>query len=505
MNHTQSYVRDYAWNPELLQATEDLYIAILEAVEAIVAWIARSQGRKFVLATPLYYQLTVMEVREVWEVGKAFFQQGEYGKELEDKITTNVKTKVEAFERIVEKCLHREVRDIAQNVYQVGQTLDVVDGKIDENTGHLKKVHAAVYTVEDVIRGIAKDFESKLLLLFTSIVTTANRTCVGHRAELAERQRLFDQRQQEIQAINEQRFNQLQQYEYSLACSAAAIQGQLQQQPRQTIHISQLLAALNLTELDPNRDAADQAVEAIGRERELILFFGRTLDSPLQSKISTVMQNPEFVSWLKGLNSRALIISGMDMNALQGDFVSPLTYMCAALARTVAQTRYAHPIAFFCRLHSDPGDRLRGAAGMMRSLIAQLALFCIETTPDLLSFLTPTDLNTIKAGTLSDLCRLFDNLVQSVGSGVIICMIDGVNFFENEMCLKEMHDAMRFLNSLLEAVNAAQCGFVLKLLVTSPTASENCRYWFPNRVDLFMPREFLLDGQGFDGLGMPMF
>lgn len=110
-----------------------------------------------------------MEVREVWETGKAFFQQGEYGKELEDKISTNVKTKVEAFDRIVEKCLRREVRDIAQNVYQAGQTLDIVDGKIDENTSQLQKVHAALYTVEDVIRGIAKDFDSRFLPIYFHI------------------------------------------------------------------------------------------------------------------------------------------------------------------------------------------------------------------------------------------------------------------------------------------------------------------------------------------------
>ncbi|KAF9640916.1 hypothetical protein BFW01_g12722 [Lasiodiplodia theobromae] len=472
MNHAQSYIHDYAWSSELLQATEDLYIAILDAIEAIVEWIAKCQSH----------------IREVWEAGKAFFQQSEYGKELEHKITANIKIKVEAFDRIVERCLHREVHGIAQNVYQVGQALDIMNGKMDENTGHFKKVHAALYTVEDVLRGIEKDFDA-------------------HRTELAERQRLFEERQKEIQAINEQHFNQLQQYEYALACSAAAIHGQLQQQqqPRQIIRISQLLATLNLTELDPNLDTTDQVVEIIARERDVVLFFGRNLDSRLQSKISTVMQNLKFVSWFKGLNSRALIISDMDMNALQGDGISPLSYMCAALARTVAEIQYAHPIAFFCRFHSDPGDRLHGASGMMRSLIAQLALFCVETTPDLLSFLTPPDLDTIKTGTLSDLCRLFDNLVKAVGSGVIICMIDGVNFFESEMCLKEMHDAMRFLNSLLEAVDAAQSGLVLKLLVTSSTASENCRYWFPNRVDLPMPREFLLDGQGLNGLMMPMF
>lgn len=55
---------------------------------------------------------------------------------------------------------------------------------------------------------------------------------------------------------------------------------------------------------------------------------------------------------------------------LHTDVVSPLSYMCSILARTLSRINCARPWAFFCRLHCDPDGPLPGPTGLLRSLIS---------------------------------------------------------------------------------------------------------------------------------------
>lgn len=89
-----------------------------------------------------------LAVRGLLQAGKAIARQNDYGSELEARVSTNIKEKVEAFERAVRTCLSIDTRGIATNVVTVGKTLDIVDGKIDSTVGELRKTVAALITIE---------------------------------------------------------------------------------------------------------------------------------------------------------------------------------------------------------------------------------------------------------------------------------------------------------------------------------------------------------------------
>lgn len=159
INFTKILIREYAWDENVHKTTEDLYVAILDAVEAIMTWIEKRKGCELpYLPFQARHCLTMLHldlaVRGIMQAGKAITRQNDYGKELEAQVSTNIKEKVEAFERAVRTCLSIDTRATATNVVTVGKTLDVVDGKIDQTVGELRRVVAAGTTVEDLLRGM---------------------------------------------------------------------------------------------------------------------------------------------------------------------------------------------------------------------------------------------------------------------------------------------------------------------------------------------------------------
>ena len=59
INFAKILIRQYAWDENVRKTTEDLYIAILDAVEAIMTWIEKRKGCEFLFCPfhtclPLY-------------------------------------------------------------------------------------------------------------------------------------------------------------------------------------------------------------------------------------------------------------------------------------------------------------------------------------------------------------------------------------------------------------------------------------------------------------------
>lgn len=268
--------------------------------------------------------------------------------------------------------------------------------------------------------------------------------------------------------------------------------------PRPTIDINQLLLALNITNPVAFSNIAEKVVELLGAERDYVFHAGRSLSVQAQSKITAIIQDSRFQAWMSSLSSQVLTIIGMDNNLDMTNVVSPLSYLCAVLTRTSNESQFVHAIAFFCRFHMDPDDPLNGAVGMMQSLITQIVLSLAETNNLNLGFLTETDLETIATLDLAMLCQLFDEILKTMPAGLVVCMIDGANFFGNELHLRAMDCAMQFLNSIVEEVNSCQSGVVFKLLVTSPMGMEYFHLWFPGRVDLTLLGHVPNDHFGFN-------
>jgi len=241
---------------------------------------------------------------------------------------------------------------------------------------------------------------------------------------------------------------------------------------------------------------SDQLTDLIQREREFVISLGRNLTLDRQTAVTIVTQDPRFQGWFKSMKSEVLIVSGMDMALPQNEAVSPLSYACALLSRTLSQQQFAYPLTFYCGLHMDPDDPISGAGGLLRSLIGQLIL----TIPSCFNpgDLNPAEVNGIQMQDLVVLCGVFEKLLQGLGAGVVFCIIDGIAWFESEARVRATHLVMQFLNSLVQAVKMSGTGLIFKVLVTSHVRSEHSRFWFPRGVEMTMPptQHILMGGQG---------
>ncbi|KAI8963847.1 hypothetical protein F5Y11DRAFT_131589 [Daldinia sp. FL1419] len=453
IEYTKVLIREYAWNENLRAKTEDLYIAILDAVEAIMKWVGKHRG-----------------FRSILEAGKAIAKQEDYGIELETEVKTNINEKVEAFERAVRICLNIEVRSIATNVVTVGTTVDIIDGKIDGAVGELRRTVAAGKTLEDMLRGI-----SDSMRLF-----------------MEEERRKYAQ----IAQNQENYYRLLYAQNYLQPANMVAYQPSL-------TTIPQLLQTLNLADPAPITNIDARIAEKISAERDLIFYFGLHFNPEEKSRMAAVLQDPRFDTWLKGNTSTTIIVNGFDLNAMHNTVVSPFAYLSAMLAKSFHDIPAVYPIAFFCRLHSDIEDALRSPSGLMRFLIAQLVLQ--HPNPSTLIYsLAAINLQAIEAQDLSSLCKLFDQVLQSLGTGMVVCMINDVNLFENETLLSGLDSTMRYLSSLIQAVSRSQSGITFKLLLTSSMSIENSRYWFPEAVELALPGDALVSRMAPEGAYMFM-
>ncbi|OJJ98406.1 hypothetical protein ASPACDRAFT_53301 [Aspergillus aculeatus ATCC 16872] len=370
------YLYTYAWSEMLLEKAQDLYMSVLDAVEDLTQWMAKTRG----------------VVRGTWERSKALVQQDDYGRDLEHQIITRVGEAANAFEKAVKICLNTEVHDLGQNVVRLGKGQD---------------------EMRDEMRDAAR---------------------------------------------------------------AARV----------SITIEQLLTALHFANPFSEDDIVDHTVNIIATERTTLLLSGRLLDDEAQDQVAGVLQDSRFRSWLQDMRSEVLVVSRMEEDILEEGPVSPLTYLCSVMIKTLAPAERVMPMVFFCRQHCDSQDSFTGAAGMLRSLISQVTLNLYETHRLDLTFLVEEHLHTIATQDVSTLCHLFAEVVKRAPEGIVVCIIDGVDFLSNQLNLYWVGGVMRFLNSLLGAVAGSRSDLVFKILVTSHRGASLASQWFPYRVELPM-------------------
>ncbi|KXH49253.1 hypothetical protein CSIM01_13121 [Colletotrichum simmondsii] len=451
---TKTYVRLYAWSPPLRIAVEKLYVAVLVAIEAMIKWLE-----------------DLMKDFGGFRAGlKSVFTGEDYGSELKEKITTSIEEASAQFDDAVRQCFHIKFDGVAENILTLGNSLDEVHQfQGDESNRRaeearrqevaLQKSFEAMRSLENVVHGLARDSKWQM------------EEIKGLRAE-----------------INQQRQQQPQQVTHYYHVST----------PKVTA--SQLLSALGYGLLS---NAETQAVSAIQRDSEFVFFMGKSLGPQKQGRITSVTQDFRFQDWFKSMNSQVLAVSGTDFDALHTDVVSPLSYMCSILARTLSRINCARPLAFFCRLHCDPDGPLPGPTGLLRSLISQIVLSSSDQID--LGFLAETDLQTIRSYDLEVLWGVFENVVNQLRSGVIFCMIDGVNFLQSELHIRGMYLVMQWLGMLVKDIQARNSGLVFKVMATSPVGSEYFRVWFPDVIEIALSGSFLSDGLELDEHRMTSF
>lgn len=147
------------------------------------------------------------------------------------------------------------------------------------------------------------------------------------------------------------------------------------------------------------------------------------------------------------------------------------------------------PLVFFCGLHAGDGDALGGAAGVVRSLTAQLLLKLRggSVGPDL-RFVNGVLLRGLQAGALDAFCCLFRGVLCSVRRGAVYCIVDGISWIEDEEGDGELDGLLGFLRELVEEVRGAAGGLAVKVLLTSPSVSARAGERLAEEERVALPR-----------------
>lgn len=268
-----------------------------------------------------------------------------------------------------------------------------------------------------------------------------------------------------------------------------------QQIVRNLVPVGTVLKNLDIP--GPESDMIQRASELVAKEQSYILDTCEEATNKLYSSISSVVEKDAFKLWLQGHFSSTAIILGAG-----GETSCPISYMCATLGRKLCakldrrlrakqdkklpEMPYILPLSFFCQLHLEKHDPLRGVEGMMRSLIAQLLVHKSEnrymTNKLTIEQWAPGQ---IPLGNVGKLFQHFASLVKTVTAGTIICIIDGINHFTNSTGTGESDDAncvMRGFRELMKEVEQARedkGGKVrLKLLLTIHEPGTHIEYQF---------------------------
>lgn len=217
-----------------------------------------------------------------------------------------------------------------------------------------------------------------------------------------------------------------------------------------------------------------------------------TMEDEAQQLASKILNDEAFRNWLFSTQSACLLIEEMEMTAeIGGDspfamFLAMFISSLRMLTREGHEPRFAS--CFFCGMHSNPSQHMNGPSGMMRSLIAQLifsiseAGFPQNAEQDLLdlSFLDemPELLNAAARQDVAGLCDIYIQIVNQISrNATVICLIDGVENFENDAWRAEMCYLVERLQQMAR-LNDGQSTF--KLCLTSSGTAYIGRYFAPD-------------------------
>lgn len=238
-------------------------------------------------------------------------------------------------------------------------------------------------------------------------------------------------------------------------------------QPPRIVSSSRLLGLLNIP-LDLDKTDLDIVQDGSCR-----------IPRKLRAHAEQVTRTMQFRDWIVTPSSRRLLIHGeLPRQSLATWHVSPLSHFCAMLMHMLHARESYKPLVFFCGCHVEPEDGNVGAAAMMKSLLAQL----LQQIPfESLCLDKSVDLNCLSESncSISKLCDLFVWLVhqQLTRDYTLMCMIDGVGFYETDEFEPDVVAVMKMLLQLSEETSREDDdeGLLrgdIKVLITTPSTTD---------------------------------
>lgn len=198
-----------------------------------------------------------------------------------------------------------------------------------------------------------------------------------------------------------------------------------------------------------------------------------TLSQEDKRKTDRILQTELFRQWMGSLRPAKLLIHG---HFRRSKTVSPLSQLTATLTEAARedQQRFV-TLVFFCSCHLDRDeDNFSGGRAIIRALISQL----LQQQPRINILPPPWELNPdrVRQGDLQQLCQLLNLLVHCLpGEVTLLCLIDGMVYYERDEFIDEMHYV---LTEIVRLVGDPTVQANVKLLITSPWRTDMAQQFF---------------------------
>ncbi|RBA09065.1 hypothetical protein FPRO05_07345 [Fusarium proliferatum] len=244
--------------------------------------------------------------------------------------------------------------------------------------------------------------------------------------------------------------------------------------PMARVNFGQYVNPQDLLDWIDIRDLRRRDLERINRARHV------RVPAIEQAHAEQLVHTAQLKEWLVSPRSSQLLVHG---NFDSRRRVSGLTLLCASLADSLGSNplRCIH-LVFYCGLHDNCAeDEHTGGRAIIQSFICQLlcqydfstSISADDVRPDLLY-----------RGDIHELCCLFERLVfQLPRSTLLVCLIDGIVYYEREEFKESMADV---LVTILRISDEQKTDATVKVLVTSPMRTILVRRPFPHELILSM-------------------
>ncbi|KAL8930796.1 MAG: hypothetical protein Q9208_000337 [Pyrenodesmia sp. 3 TL-2023] len=204
-----------------------------------------------------------------------------------------------------------------------------------------------------------------------------------------------------------------------------------------------------------------------------------TLTLPSQDRAVALIMSPRLQTWLTSTSSSMILVNGQMFSNEDEARQSPLSYFCAKLIDSVLngprrsdiEASYQHfVVRWFCGLHTNVlTDADAHPSGMLYSIVSQLLHQVLDFLPQLAledASVLDKDLDRIF---LND---IFDRLVRALPAGTILfCVIDGISYYEDPEREEECLEVLSMLTNLIRRCREMMKGPTVKLLITAPLRS----------------------------------
>ncbi|KAL4874290.1 hypothetical protein BJY04DRAFT_225177 [Aspergillus karnatakaensis] len=200
------------------------------------------------------------------------------------------------------------------------------------------------------------------------------------------------------------------------------------------------------------------------------LRLGRTLTLTEENRVATIIKHPRLAAWLISPEPDILLVNSNGENKRW----SPMSYVSAQLISSFGKCDGSIiPLYFFCGEHINwRRDDNAYPPSLISTLIGQLLSHWWSSPEELPPMQNLR--NKPKPASTVELWSLFKRLIRQIPETyIVLCIIDGISYFEDDERREDACSIVKGLNSLVQRGRGPSP--LLKVLLTSPSICRHIR------------------------------